>query len=208
MIERRLGGLLLAAAVVLGGCGTSSDSGSASDVTLPPSEGATSESASPGGPQEGDPSVNERGNIEVAVGEEIPLPDGGTFVIDALESVPLPCPTDNEFQESVPQNAQFIRLNIRAATAPASAGTAQQASISSFNFRMIQSNGVTFNTDMGTFPAFSCLPQEEQFPSGGLGPGQQFVGSIVLDVPDPQGTLVFSPSGGWVPGETGYEFQL
>jgi hypothetical protein len=27
-------------------------------------------------------------------------------------------------------------------------------------------------------------------------------------VPDPQGTLVFSPSGGWVPGETGYEFQL
>ncbi|TFV86723.1 hypothetical protein E4P40_12440 [Blastococcus sp. CT_GayMR20] len=166
-------------------------------------------------PQQGDPEINERGNAEVSLGQALPLtaPGGdtlGTFTVDRIDVIPLPCPTDNEFQESVPQNGHFIRVDIRAATGPADPSVTVQASISSTNFRYIKADGVTFgNTDMGTFPAFSCLPQEQQFPSGGLGPGQQFVGSIVLDVPDTDGILIFLPSGGFAVGqELGYEFQL
>ena len=129
-------------------------------------------------------------------------------MIDKIEPITLPCPTDDEFSESVPQNGHFIRLDMRAATAPAGSGGEASSGIGSTNFRLVQSNGVTFNTDMGTFRAYTCLPQEQMFPSGGLGPGQQYVGSLVLDVPDPQGTLIFFPNGGFAPEEIGYEFPL
>ncbi|MBJ7451059.1 MAG: hypothetical protein JHC71_03120 [Blastococcus sp.] len=155
--------------------------------------------------------TNDRGNVETALGQEIPLPDGGAVVLDAAEPVALPCPEDSEFSESVPQNGTFVRLDIRATTAPASAtpteGPFSQPSISSANFLMIKSDGVTFNSDMGTFPAYTCLSQNQMFPSGPLGPGQQFVGSIVLDVPDPAGVLVFFPAGGFS-SPPGYEIQL
>jgi hypothetical protein len=155
--------------------------------------------------------TNDRGNVETALGEEIPLSDGGAVVIDAAEQVALPCPTDTEYSESLPQNGTFVRLDIRATTAPAPSiptdDTVSQPSIGPSNFEMIKSDGITFNSDMGTFPAYTCLSQNQMFPSGGLGPGQQFVGSIVLDVPDPAGVLVFFPAGGY-PSDTGYEIQL
>lgn len=158
------------------------------------------------------PDTNDRGNVEAALGQEIPLSDGGTVVIDKADPIALPCPEDTEYTTSVPENGTFIRLDIRAATAPASAaptdGSFSQPSVGSTNFQMIKSDGVTFNTDMGTFAAYSCIGQDEMFPSGPLGPGQQFVGSIVLDVPDPAGTLVFFPSGGYGGPETGYEVKL
>jgi hypothetical protein len=156
------------------------------------------------------PDTNDRGNVEAALGQELPLSDGGTVVIDKADPIVLPCPEDTEYTTSVPENGTFIRLDIRAATAPAAAptdGSFSQPSVSSINFQMIKSDGVTFNTDMGTFAAYSCINQNEMFPSGPLGPGQQFVGSIVLDVPDPAGTLIFFPNGGFSP-EPGYEIKL
>jgi hypothetical protein len=191
-------GLLLAACAA-------KDSPPAADVTLPSVTTTESESSAP--PTEGDPAVNERGNIEVAVGEELTLPDGGTVVIDKIEVMPLPCPTDDEYSQSTPEHGHFVRLDVRVATAPAGgAEVPTQPSFSEYNFQYIQANGVTFSASMGTFAAFTCLPQEQMFPSGGLGPGQQFTGSLVLDVPDTTGVLIYFPdSAGY---GTGYEFSL
>jgi hypothetical protein len=195
-------GLLLAA------CAAPANS-PAADATLPSVSTTTSE----GTPTEGDgPRTNERGNLETAFGEELPLVTSGgetvgTLAVDRIE-VLSECPDDgNEYTDvPTPQHGQFIQLEIRAATGPATPGVTSDASIGSTNFEYIQGDGLTFGTDLGTFPAFSCL--DPQFQSGALGPGQQFAGPLVLDVPDTDGILVYKPSGGWVPGEIGYEFQL
>ncbi len=81
------------------------------------------------------PDTNDRGNVEAALGQEIPLPDGGTIVVDAASPVTLPCPEDTEYSESVPSNGTFVRLDLRAATAPASAEVINQPSVSSSNFK-------------------------------------------------------------------------
>lgn len=155
--------------------------------------------------------LNDRGNVESSLGQEIPLTDGGTVVIDTAEPVALPCPEDTEYSQSLPEHGTFVRLDLRAATAPAGAappsGSVTQPSISSINFQMIKSDGVTFSGDMGTFSAFTCISRAQMFPSGPLGPGQQFVGSIVLDVPDVAGILVFFP-GGTYSSTPGYEIPL
>jgi hypothetical protein len=48
---------------------------------------------------------------------------------------------------------------------------------------------------------YSCLDDGQEFTSDTLGPGQMYVGAIVLDVPAATGTLVLDPSwgqsGGW-----------
>jgi hypothetical protein len=71
--------------------------------------------------------------------------------------------------------------------------------ISDSSFSFIGPDGVTFNGSLGTYAAFACLPDERQLPSQ-LGPGQQFAGSVLLDVPAPTGTVIMSDhfgSSGW-----------
>jgi hypothetical protein len=45
------------------------------------------------------------------------------------------------------------------------------------------------------------VPDDEQLPSGPLGSGQQYVGTLVLDVPEPSGIVQYQPlylsQGGW-----------
>jgi hypothetical protein len=218
--------LLLGVGLSLTACG-GSDEATRADVSLPASPSVTEEltpnacgdetyrdehaeycaNVDPlAGSDEGaPPDTNDRGNIESAIGQEIPLADGGTFTVDSITPVALPCETDTEYTESVPENGTFIRLEIRAATAPAAEATQYTASVSPSDWSFIQADGVTFNGSLGSFSAFACLEQSSQFPST-LGPGQQYVGSEVLDVPDTAGTLVYRPSS--VYQAPGYEIKL
>lgn len=56
----------------------------------------------------------------------------------------------------------------------------------------------------GTMGAHSCLPDTETIGTngGGIGPAEKVTGKVVLDVPEPTGTLVYrsyltSGNGGW-----------
>jgi hypothetical protein len=146
-----------------------------------------------------------RGNVVVEVGEEVPIAAEGdtataTMTIDAVE-VDAPCDPAYGTVET-PENGHFVRLDIRAATAPVTGPPTgvSDPTISDSSFSFIGPDGVTFNGSLGTYAAFACLPDERQLPSQ-LGPGQQFAGSVLLDVPAPTGTLIMSDhfgSSGWV----------
>jgi hypothetical protein len=49
--------------------------------------------------------------------------------------------------------------------------------------------------------AYSCMDDDDTFTSDAFGPAQMYVGTVVVDVPEAAGTLLFSPSwgqtGGW-----------
>jgi len=140
----------------------------------------------------------------VEVGEEVPIAAEGdtataTMTIDAIE-VDAPCDPAYGTVET-PENGHFVRLDIRAATAPVTGPPSEvsKPTISDSTFSFIGPDGVTFNGSLATYAAFGCLPDENKLPSE-LGPGQQFAGSILLDVPAPTGTLIFTDyfgSSGW-----------
>ena len=67
------------------------------------------------------------------------------------------------------------------------------------DFSYVGADGIT-NPNVSTLPAYACLPDGEQSTADPLGPGQTFVGTIVLDVPVTTGTLIYRPiytDGGW-----------
>ena len=69
------------------------------------------------------------------------------------------------------------------------------------DFQYIGPDNIT-QTEVYTLPAYACLKNSEQLTSDPLGPNQQYVGSIVLDVPGTSGAIVYAPgilanTGGW-----------
>lgn len=71
-------------------------------------------------------------------------------------------------------------------------------------FKFVGANGTTFNGNLGTMGAHSCLPDSETIGAngGGIGPAEKVIGKLVLDAPEPTGTLVYksyltSGNGGW-----------
>ncbi len=162
------------------------------------SEEGTTEATSEDAPEPG-PEISPRGNRVAALGEEVPLAAEGdtvtaTVTIDEV-TVDAPCTGDYPAQDG-PENGHFVRLDLRAATVPTDyPGAVSDVSFNNSYMRFIGPDGVTFNGPLGTFAAFSCLAESEQLPST-LGPGQQFAGSIMIDVPATSGTIIYENTTG------------
>jgi hypothetical protein len=73
-------------------------------------------------------------------------------------------------------------------------------------FKFVGANGTTFNGDLSSVGAYSCLPDEQKIASGGVGPAEKVTGKIVLDVPVAVGTLIFKSY--LVSGSTGWEYNF
>lgn len=151
------------------------------------------------------PPRNDRGNIVKAFGEEGGFLDMTrensliTFAVDGIN--PVQCSGDSQRYGSPPENGHLMAVDMRVATAPNmnQDGYLDYFTISSYDFQFIGPDGVT-HTDLGTMVTYSCLPNSEAFTSNALNPGSQYVGRIVLDLPAPNGTLVYRPmvaEGGW-----------
>ena len=202
--RRTLGTCAVVLGVLLsGGCATAVRGQAAPDPAMgpgeavapstePPSSSSSSAPAGPGG--------NARGNIEKQIGEEAGVtgPDGSdlmTFTVDAIQ-VDYPCSGD---YPQPPENGHFVGLSMHITTAP-NLPADSFVDISATDFSFIGSDGVTVS-NVDTFPAFTCAPDDEQLPSGSLGSGQQYVGTLVLDVPETTGILQYQPlylsAGGW-----------
>jgi hypothetical protein len=144
--------------------------------------------------------VNARGNVEKQIGEEAGVtgPDGTpamTFTVDAIQ-VDYPCTGD---YPQPAENGHFVGLSMHISTAP-NLPADSYFDISASEFSFIGSDGVTFG-NVDTFAAFTCAPDDEQLPVGPLGSGQQYVGTVVLDVPETSGIVQYQPfyldRGGW-----------
>jgi hypothetical protein len=164
-------------------------------AVAPTTEPPASSSSSAAGP-----SLNGRGNVEKQIGEEagVDAPDGSpalTFTVDAIQ-VDYPCTGD---YPQAPENGHFVGLSMHVTTAP-NLPPDSYFDINGFEFSFIGSDGVTVD-NIATFPAYTCAPDSDQLPSGELGSGQQYVGTLVLDVPETTGIVQYQPfylsEGGW-----------
>lgn len=152
------------------------------------------------------PERSDRGAIVTALGQEGTLTDLAidqevvTFAVDAIG--PAECKADYAEYGSPPVNGNLIALDLRVATAPelAQSTWGSYFTISPGDFQFVDSDGIT-HSELWTAATFSCLADSDKFTSDPLTPGSQYIGKIVLDLPDANGTLIYRPvmvsGGGW-----------
>ncbi|RZU30475.1 hypothetical protein [Blastococcus saxobsidens] len=200
--------VLVSAVLVLAGCGSSVSEDSSAGPELPDVQTEEEANASADAEAEaGQPERNERGNIVKAIGEEGGLtgPDGDPVLTFAVDSI-TPDVQCTEDYASPPENGHLTAVQLRVATAPGvSAEDLGFLSVSAYDWNFIGADGVTV-TNLDTIATYSCLAQGALFPSDTLRPGSQYAGTLLLDLPAPSGTLVYSPSS--VYDGSGWEWQF
>lgn len=192
---------VLGAALVLAGCSSGATGESSAARTMPTVSG-TSAPVSSSSPGEADPSLNSRGDITIGLGAQIPLASSqtsgvvvGAWTVDKI-TVDYSCPgAYSGGTPAKPENGHFVKMDLRASTDAVGASNADPArGINGTDFTFIGADGVTFNGDLGTESAMEeCIPNSQTIPNQ-LDRGQQFIGSVVIDVPSLPGTLVFYPN--------------
>lgn len=197
-------GLIAAcAAALLTGCGgdipTAASSSSGTSVTLPPS----TSSAPPSPTTPAGPSTNSRGNIAAALGEQHGF--GGTTLANAavtfaLDSIaPVQCTNIDGLK---PVNGVFVAAHFRVGTGTPAAfnEVGMSEPLNPLSFSYIGSDNITVSS-IATPETYECLPENQYLP-GQMGPGQQYAGDIVFDLPAAHGALVLelpglSNASGW-----------
>lgn len=163
---------------------------------------SSSEAASPESSLISD--VNDRGNIELELGDEAVVTskeDDKTVYSFKVNSFEIDPQCTEEFAQPS-ENGHLVKVNIDVVTSDAK--TMDDSYYSSLNFsgfgwKYIAANGTTFNGNLGSTATFSCLPQTELLPAS-IGPAEKVTGSVLLDVPATDGTLVYEDSAlgsGW-----------
>lgn len=186
--------ILAFAALALSSCGGTEDPAQ----PTPSVESATAET------EAAKPEITRstRGNIIKEVGEPAGLgliassdKRALSFTITDIEVDPV-CTAGFNFPS---ENGHLVALSIEATTAPEpdfSASGMTSISFHSFQWKAIAPNGTTVNT-VSSPAADNCFPQAQMIPNN-LGPGEKAVGKAVLDVPNTEGTLIYSMGGdGW-----------
>ncbi|MGY1740066.1 MULTISPECIES: hypothetical protein [unclassified Blastococcus] len=129
-----------------------------------------------------------------AFGEESGFldPNGGTALTFVVEGVVAPLECTEPYYDYEPENGVIVGVQMRVTTGANLTGL-EYFAFDGQDFAFIGPDGVT-RRELYTLPAYACLPNSQQFTSEPLGPNQTYVGTIVLDVPAPAGTLVYAPS--------------
>lgn len=146
--------------------------------------------------------VNERGNFVSEIGNVGSLKNGAgemalSFTVDDIQ----PSVCTGERQEA-PENGHFYTVSMTVEATAILGDSTVPTNPAAFNF--ISEDGTTFNGNLGTQSAYSCLPDQETLP-GQVGPGEKVVGNLVVDVPATTGTLVYNPTYG---ATESYEFNF
>ncbi len=186
-----------AATLVLSACGggESEEAGEELKLPSPTTAAPTTSSAAP------TPERNDRGNIVKQFGETggFVHPDTGDdmvqWVVDEIV-VDLPCTAP--YYDYEPENGHIVGLRFRVATGSDLSPLGYFA-LSDQDFLYIGPDGIT-HSSVSSVSSYACLPPAEQFTTDELGPRQQYVGTVVLDVPGTTGTIVYRPpmsEGGW-----------
>lgn len=158
-----------------------------------------------GGVQRSD--LTARGNIPKSIGEPALLtaPSGERALELAVTGLEADAVCTSEFAEPA-ENGSFIRVDLEATTGSGQAleelFMSDSLMISPYEWKFIDSSGTTAN-EIGTMAAYMCLADGESLPDD-IGPGENVAGSLVVDVPDTSGTLVYEP----LYDEPGWEWTL
>lgn len=195
-------GLFALACLALSGCSSDSASSEPSESTASASPSMAAQSSQP--PTRTKPSANERGNFEGKFGETYTYkaPNGEKVYSFSVEGIELDAQCKSDIGQPA-QNGHLVRVDLKGST-----GTAEQLSkhlymaikvggFSSWSY--IFADGTTFDGPLGSSATFACLPQAGTFPPL-MGPSKDASGSMILDLPSTDGTLVYTDSnkkGSW-----------
>lgn len=167
---------------------------SATDSTPPTIPPAASSSALPTDtPVE---AKSDRGNIIRTLGQGAGLADksGNQAVSFVLNKITIDPECTSEFARP-PQNGHYLALDISAQTFPPLKDLfgSGQIDFGAHNWKLIVANGTTYNGTLSSGPALGCLADSEKLPDR-VGTGEKVTGTLILDVPATEGTLVFAPT--------------
>lgn len=147
--------------------------------------------------------LSARGNIPKQIGEPAALTasSGGKALEFSVTGIEPNAQCTSSYAET-PENEMFVRVDIEATT-----GTAEDMEelfysdsmmFNPYDWKFVDSSGRTAN-DIGSMATYMCLDTGESLPTD-IGPGENVGGSLILDVTDSSGTLVYAPvydSAGW-----------
>lgn len=147
--------------------------------------------------------LSSRGNIPKQIGEPASLTasSGGKALEFSVTGLEPNAQCTSSYAES-PENEMFVRVDIEATT-----GTAEDMEelfysdstmFNPYDWKFVDSSGRTAN-DIGSMATYMCLDTGESLPTD-IGPGEKVSGSLILDVTDSSGTLIYAPvydSAGW-----------
>lgn len=175
--------LAVASLALLTGCG-GVDQPAASDPNVPSAaEGSGSDSSKSSGPERSD-----RGNIIAEVGKATGYGVDGKQIVDFVVTSIVVDPVCTGETATPPENGHFVVVNMEVSTAPELANDKNPIFMTD-SFDVIAANGTNMNGFPRTTASFNCLPMGEVITSN-MGPGEKAIGSVVLDVPTPSGTLI------------------
>ena len=189
---------LIGSALSLSACGGSNGAAAGEAPSAAPVE-KQAETPKPTGPAK-----SSRGNYVMKAGgkefatqtDQISDKVTAKFTVDSIKAGVC---TESYAQPA--QNGNYVFVKVTAQTLPELAESSfPKFSMSAYDFKFIAKNGTTFN---GQLSSFGCLPNGQEFAAGGIGPDQKASGIIVLDVPQPHGTLLVKSDLG-----TGYEYTF
>lgn len=147
--------------------------------------------------------LSERGNIPKQIGEEASLTasSGEKALSFEVTDIQPHFQCTSPYAEA-PENESFVKIDITAST-----GSSEDLQelfygdsmmFNPYDWKFVDSSGRTAN-DIGTAASYMCLDTGESLPLD-IGPGENVSGSLILDVTDTSGTLVYAPvydSAGW-----------
>jgi hypothetical protein len=183
-------------ALLLTGCGSPAQSAPAA-----PSVAAATEAPSSSTTPSAASNQSARGNIVKKLGEGAGFngDDGKEAVSFTVNKITVDVPCTEKYAQA-PQNGHFIALDVSIKTNANLATTTGSGkfSMSSSDWKAIAPNGTTFNGYLSGH-SYGCLADSTQVPMS-IGPGENVTGTVLLDVPTTEGTLIFKPiylKAGW-----------
>jgi hypothetical protein len=191
---------LIGSAFSLSACGGSNGAASGEAPSAAPVEKVT-ETPTPTGPAK-----SSRGNFIMKAGskefatqtDQLSDKEVAKFTVDSIKKGAC---TEQYAQPAKNGNVVFVQVTVQTLPALAEASF-PTFMISAHDFKFIAKNGTTFNGSLAGM-SYGCLPDAATFPSAGIGPDQKASGIIVLDVPQPSGTLLVKSDFG-----AGYEYTF
>lgn len=196
----------LSLALALSGCGFSDSSDEDANGTgaTPPS----TSSPATGSGTAAEVALNERGNVPLEIGEEAGIrpsatQDGPPALSLALDEVVVDSPcADAEDSDFTPANGHFVALRLRVTTTT-EYDARVLTSFNDYDFQVVGPDGrdvgSTFSDD-----ARGCFDPTRMLHHMRIGPGQEYVGWMVLDLPVTSGAVVYAPAG----ASNGWEWQF
>lgn len=192
---------LIGSAFTLSACG--SGNGAAADSAAPSAAPVEKQAET----KAADPAKSSRGNYIMKAGgktfatqtDQISDKEVAKFTIDSITKGT--CTAD---YAQPAENGNIIFVKVTAQTLPTLAESSfPKFLLSSHDFKFVAKNGTTFNGSLSSAATYGCLPNGQEFPAGGIGPDQKASGIVVLDVPQPSGTLLVKSDFG-----AGYEYTF